>query len=140
MDLDITTNAERIIRALRRRGRDVNESIKSALSITAQEGINIIEQRTQDGKGYKDGAFKPYSEKYSRFRRSRGRGQNVDLQFTGRMLGSMTSRADSKKAIIFFTRAEEAKKAAMNNKTRPFFGFSRKERKQLGRVFFRNIL
>ena len=53
--------------------------------------------------------------------------------------GSMTSKADKQKAVIYFTRASEAKKAAMNNKTRPFFGFSRKEQKQLSSIFFRNI-
>ena len=51
------------------------------------------------------------------------------------MLGSMTTKANRKEAKIFFTRATEAKKAAMNNKTRPFFGFSKSEEKQLGKVF-----
>ena len=139
MQISLKTNAKKVQAALKKKGKDVNKSIKRALSITAQQGINIIEDRTQDGKGYKGGAFKGYSEKYAKFRRKKGRSQNVDLQFTGRMLGSMTSKADRKKATIFFTRAEEAKKAAMNNKTRPFFGFSREEEKQLGKVFFRNI-
>ena len=139
MQFSLKTNAKKVRAALKNKGKDVNKSIKRALSITAQQGINIIEDRTQDGKGYKGGAFKGYSEKYAKFRRNKGRSQTVDLQFTGRMLGSMTSKADSKKATIFFTRAEEAKKAAMNNKTRPFFGFSRKEEKQLGKVFFRYI-
>lgn len=139
MQISLKTNAKKVQAALKKKGKDVNKSIKRALSITAQQGINIIEDRTQDGKGYKGGAFKGYSEKYAKFRRNKGRSQTVDLQFTGRMLGSMTSKADRKKATIFFTRAEEAKKAAMNNKTRPFFGFSREEEKQLGKVFFRNI-
>jgi hypothetical protein len=140
MQISLKTNAKKVQAALKKKGKDVNKSIKRALSITAQQGINIIEDRTQDGKGYKGGAFKGYSEKYAKFRRNKGRSQNVDLQFTGRMLGSMTSKADRKKATIFFTRAEEAKKAAMNNKTRPFFGFSRKEEKQLANVFFKAIL
>ena len=91
------------------------------------------------GKEINGRPFKPYDEKYAAFRKSRGRGTKVDLQFTGRMRGSMTSKADDKKAKIFFTRAEEAKKAAMNNKTRPFFGFSAKEEKELAKVFFRAI-
>jgi len=139
MDIRIDADIGKAKRLLGKKQKDIKASMKRALSITAQQGINIIEDRTQDGKGYKGGAFKGYSEKYAKFRRNKGRGQNVDLQFTGRMLGSMTSKADSKKATIFFTRAEEAKKAAMNNKTRPFFGFSRKEEKQLGKVFFRYI-
>lgn len=139
MQVRIKTNAKKVEKALKKKGKNVNKSLKRALSITAQEGINIIEDRTQDGVGYKGGAFKEYSDKYAKFRRAKGRGNNVDLQFTGRMLGSMTSKADRKKATIFFTRAEEAKKAAMNNKTRPFFGFNKQEEKRLANVFFRNI-
>lgn len=139
MRVDIKTNAKKVEKALKQKGKDVKQSLKRALSITAQEGINIIEDRTEKGVGYKGGAFKGYSEKYAKFRRAKGRGKNVDLQFSGRMLGSMTSKADRKKATIFFTRGEEAKKAAMNNKTRPFFGFNRQEEKQLAKVFFRYI-
>ncbi len=139
MQFSLKTNAKKVQAALKKKGKDIDKSMKRALSITAQQGINIIEDRTQDGVGYKGGAFKGYSEKYAKFRRAKGRGKNVDLQFSGRMLGSMTSKADRKKATIFFTRAEEAKKAAMNDKTRPFFGFNRKEEKHLANIFFRNI-
>ena len=55
------------------------------------------------------------------------------------MLGCYDYKANSKQADIFFSRAAESKKAAMNNKSRPFFGFSRKEEKQLGQVFLRNL-
>ena len=139
MQVNIQTNAKKVEKALKKKGKDINKSLKRALSITAQQGINIIEDRTQDGVGYKGGAFKGYSEKYAKFRKAKGRGSNVDLQFSGRMLGAMTSKADRRKATIFFTRAEEAKKAAMNDKTRPFFGFNRQEEKQLANIFFRNI-
>ena len=139
MQFSIKTNAKKVEKALKQKGKDVGKSMKRALSITAQQGINIIEARTEDGVGYKGGAFKGYSAKYAKFRRDKGRGKSVDLQFSGRMLGSMTSKADRKKATIFFTRAEEAKKAAMNDKTRPFFGFNRKEEKQLAKTFFRYI-
>jgi hypothetical protein len=139
MQVNIKTNAKKVEKALKQKGKDVKQSLKRALSITAQQGINIIEDRTESGVGYKGGAFKGYSEKYAKFRSAKGRGKNVDLQFSGRMLGSMTSKADSKRAKIFFTRAAEAKKAAMNDKTRPFFGFNRQEEKQLAKTFFRYI-
>lgn len=139
MQFNLNANVNKIEKALKKKGKDVKQSFKRALSITAQQGINIIEDRTEGGVSYKGGRFKPYTEKYKAFRRKKGRGKDVDLQFTGRMLGSMTSKATNKKATIFFTRGEEAKKAAMNNKTRPFFGFNRKEERQLAKVFFRYI-
>ena len=62
-----------------------------------------------------------------------------DLQFTGQMFSAMTVKANSQEAEIFFNRATEAKKAAMNDKSRPFFGFNRRERKTLSSVFERNL-
>lgn len=139
MQVRLTTNAKKTEKALKKKGKNVGARLKKALSITAQKGVNIIENRTADGVGYKDGAFKKYSEKYEAFRESRGRSDKPDLNFTGKMLGSMTTKANRREANIFFTRAAEAKKAAMNNKTRPFFGFSKSEEKQLGKVFFRYL-
>ena len=144
MDIKLDTNAKEIGKRIKKKGKALSASIKRALSITAQSGINIIEARTSKGDGFKGGKFEGYSTKgknggYAGFRERKGRGLTPDLQFTGQMLSSMTSRASSKQAEIFFTRATESKKAAMNNKSRPFFGFSRKEEKQLGEVFFRAL-
>ena len=139
MQVKIDTNAKAVAKRIGKKGKELSASVKRALSITAQVGINIIEARTSKGVGFKGGKFKKYTPVYAAFRASRGRGTNPDLQFTGQMLSSMTSRASSTKAEIFFTRATESKKAAMNNKTRPFFGFSDREEKQLGEVFFRAL-
>tara|TARA_R110000744_G_scaffold265080_1_gene379243 strand:+ start:97 stop:519 length:423 start_codon:yes stop_codon:yes gene_type:complete len=139
MEITIKSNAKEVSKRIGKKGKQLSASIKRALSITAQSGINIIEARTRKGVGFKGGKFKGYTPIYAAFRASKGRGNNPDLQFTGQMLGSMTSRANSKQADIFFTRATESKKAAMNNKSRPFFGFSRREEKQLGEVFFRAL-
>lgn len=139
MQFKIKTNAKEVAKATKKRGKDLQKSVKKALSITAQEGINIIQARTSKGVGYKGGNFKPYDQKYAAFRSARNRGTTPDLEFTGKMLGSMTSRANSKRAEIFFSRAAESKKAAMNNKSRPFFGFSDRETDKLGKIFFRAL-
>ena len=139
MEVNIKSNVKEVSKRIGKKGKELSASIKRALSITAQSGINIIEARTSKGVGFKGGKFKDYTPIYAAFRASKGRGNNPDLQFTGQMLSSMTSRASSKQAEIFFTRATESKQAAMNNKSRPFFGFSRKEEKQLGEVFFRAL-
>ena len=136
MQVKITDNIDYVRRRVGKRGEELSASIKKALSITAHAGINIIEARTSKGKCFKGGSFKKYTPLYAAFRNSRGRGTRPDLQFTGQMLSAMTSRASQSQAEIFFSRATESKKAAMNNKTRPFFGFSAKEQKQLGEVFF----
>jgi hypothetical protein len=139
MQVSVKTNAKEVSRRIGKKGKELSASVRRALSITAQAGVGIIEDRTAKGRGFKGGFFKKYNPTYAAFRSKRGRGSTPDLQFTGKMLGSMTTKANSKQAVIFFTRAAEAKKAAMNNKSRPFFGFNRKEEKQLGQVFFRNV-
>lgn len=139
MEISVGSNAKEIAKRLGKKGKELSASVKMALSITAQVGVSIIEDRTSQSQGYQDGAFKPYSDAYRLFRSKKKRGTKPDLQFTGQMLGSMTTKANGKQAEIFFSRATESKKAAMNNKTRPFFGFSRKEQQRLSEVFFKAL-
>ena len=122
----------------KKRQAEIKAGIKLALSKTAQVGINIIQDRTAKGVDINRQRFKPYSEKYALFRAKKGRNPaNVDLNFTGQMLGDMSQKANSKRAVIYFLRGSEAKKAFHNNKTRAFFGFSRLEEKQLAKTFER---
>lgn len=137
MQFTVTSNSKAVANRLKKKGKILSQSIKASLLITAQAGIGIIEERTASGKGYKGGAFKPYNSVYAAFRELKGRGAMPDLQFRGTMLSSMTSKASNRQAVIFFSRAAEAKKAAFNDAKRPFFGFNRKEQSQLSKVFFR---
>lgn len=136
MEISLSSNASAVIESIKKRGIDLSRAIKPALSKTAQHGVNIILDRTEKGIGYK-GAFKPYSELYGAFRDNRGRGQTPDLNFTGQMLGNMTTKVSGNQAEIFFSSAQQSRKAAGNNKSRPFFGFNREEAKELGKVFER---
>ena len=122
----------------KKRQEKIKAGIQKALFKTAAIGLNIIEDRTAKGVDMNGQRFKPYSEKYAFFRAKKGRTPvNVDLNFTGQMLGDMSVKANSKRAEIFFLRGTEAKKASNNNKTREFFGFSRLEEKQLAKTFER---
>lgn len=127
------------VAAAKRNPKKLRQRTKQGLSRIAQIGINIIQDRTGDGVGYKDGAFKPYSESYAAFRRKKDRTLTPNLTMSGNMLAAMTSKADHRKAEIFFRGAKESKKAAFNNQTRPFFGFSRDEQTKLLTAFERFI-
>ena len=113
--------------------------LKNALFKTASHGRDLIEKHMDTGTSYKGGAFKPYSAKYKEFRREKGRSTRPNLQFTKQMRSALAVKANSKQGVIFFTRAQEAKKAAKNDKTRPFFGFNRAEMTQLEKVFERHL-
>tara|TARA_R100000951_G_scaffold114049_1_gene117433 strand:- start:54 stop:476 length:423 start_codon:yes stop_codon:yes gene_type:complete len=114
---------------------EVRDKIQSALYRVAQIGINIILDRTESGRGFEGGQFKPYREKYAAFRAEQGRGTTPNLNFTGQMLGSITSKANSKQAEIFFRGATASAKASKNNNSRPFFGFNRAEKRKLAKKF-----
>jgi hypothetical protein len=140
MDVRLTSNAKQVSRRIGKKGKELSNSFKMALLKTGIYGLNIIEDRTAKGNEVGGTAFEGYTEKYAFFRASKGRTPvKVDLRFTGQMLSSMSVRASSRSAEIYFLRATEAKKAAMNNKKRPFFGFSRLEEKRLGEVFFKAL-
>jgi len=116
-----------------------------ALLKTAQVGVSIITDRTAKGDGYK-GAFEPYKKSYAIWKTkpvNQGGGGHTstmpNLNLTGFMLKAMITKANPKQAVIFFSNPKDAKKAAMNDKTRPFFGFNRAEKKRLGKAFTRFI-
>jgi len=127
---------------------EIKRRIPHALARTAQKQIEIILDRLDEGKGLK-GSLKPYSPAYLKRRQDRkpidGESprftdpSTVNLMWSGNMRGSITHTQNAKRAKIFFARVTEAKKAAMLNKERPFFGFTTKDEDELRRVF-RNYL
>jgi len=139
MEIKLDANFKQAANDLTKRGKNLKSSVKKALLITALKGINIIEARTSKGRSYKGTFFKKYSANYAAYRLQKGRSTKPDLQFTGQMISSMSAISTSGYAEIYFTRATESKKAAMNDKKRPFFGFSRKEQKTLSKTFERYL-
>jgi hypothetical protein len=121
--------------------RSLPQMIDRALIQTAIEGASLIKDRTKSGVSYSGGAFKPYSSRYRLFRIKKGRQASpVNLDFYGTMMGAMAATKVSKGvAKIYFTRGTEAKKAAFNDKMRPFFGFNRQEQGRLQNFFERRI-
>ena len=118
MKLSITSNANKVSMQIKKHGQEVSGSIRKALSITAQSGINIIQERTSKGMGYKDGKFKPYTEQYAAYRVKKGRGTLPNLEFERQMMSSITSRADSEKAVFDVSRRIAADRVEMEESGR----------------------
>ena len=138
MKIDITLNTKAFETRLKEIERTMPRDIDNALFATAQYGENIILARTKKGMGI-NGSFKAYTPKYALFRKAKGRGSNVDLNFTGQMLNSMTARKGRGFAEIKFTRATESRKAYWNNRSRPFFGFNMAEKSKLATFFAKRL-
>lgn len=136
---DVTIDASGLERTLKNAPRDIGKKLQKSLLKTAQFGTQIILDRTERGIGYK-GKFERYSAGYAKFRSKKGRGSVPDLNFSGRMLGSIQQKNESRNiARIYFGRAAEAKKAAFNDELRPFFGFNSIEKNRLRRFFNRDF-
>lgn len=134
--MNIKFNDKALMLSLDRTIKKMPQKIDKALALTAQQGINLILDRTESGRGI-SAPFKAYSEKYAKFRAQRGRRISpVDLNFTGRMLSSMSTKRISRGVQrISFNRAEESRKAFFNNQTRRFFGFNQAEKTRLSSIF-----
>jgi hypothetical protein len=112
---------------------------KKAMLATVLQAETIIKQRTAQGKDVNGNPFKRYSDSYSSFRAKAGRSRTPNLMFSGRMLNSMKVKASKTTGVLFFSRAEESRKAAFNNRTRRFFDLSKKELSRLHKVYFRRL-
>lgn len=130
MKVDISLSTGALAQRLAQIERELPAQLDNALYATAQLGENLILDRTQRGIGIM-GTFSPYSVGYALFRQKKGRGINVDLNFTGSMLGSMVADKNRGYAEIKFSRASESRKAYFNNQKRPFFGFNANEKRRL---------
>ena len=146
--------------------KDIQKSRKRAMARTVLHGTTIIEERTAQGRGVK-GGFKSYSSGWKRVRAALGlETSKVNLEFgyerkkgtptsggekvMGRekdrwqkrpsMLAALQGKVVNRSTgEIFFSRADAAKRAAMVNQSRKFFGFNRDEEKDLARVYFGQV-
>ena len=134
MDVKITTSP-RDLRSIPRKLRTkADKNKKRAMQRVVLQGVTIIEQRTAKGQGFK-GRFRKYSPEYALLRAEKGLTLTPNLSFNNNMMPSLTQTATKSKGVIFFSRPDEARKAAFNNQTRPFMGFTRDERSELSDVY-----
>lgn len=140
LGIQLLTKPKEVTQVAKKAQKEVTKDIPRAILRTGLLGQQIIKQRTAAGVGF-GGSFKGYSPRYMAVLSAEGKPTSpVDLFNTGQMLRSMqVRRRDSSTAEIYFDNKTAAEKAAMNNKTRPFFGFNQKEEKRLG-DFFRKQL
>lgn len=140
LKIEVKTFPEDFTKITRAQRRDVKRGVTSGIRAAAIKGKEIIDNRTADGMGI-NGAFAPYPEKYLTWLEAAGYPTTpVDLENEGDMLRSMQAKVtSSNEAMLYFDNALQAKKAAFNNQSRPFFGFNDKEEKRLADVFRKQL-
>lgn len=140
LGLSITIKPRDLAKIAKQEERDVKRGIDKAIGRVGSLGKQIILKRTKVGQGV-DGPFKAYTAEYMSKLASQGKPDSpVDLFNTGQMIRSMQVRqTNSRTAEIYFDNPEAAKKAAFNDRTRPFFGFNAKEEDRLVALFRKEI-
>ena len=138
--VNIDTKPRDLRKMVEKLGRTFTQNHKRAMRRAAAEGVNRINKRTSLGLDVNEQPFRPYSDAYKGFRKSKGRDTDkVKLIFTGKMRGAMTSGLQGQDGLIFFSSRAESKKAAQNNRTRKFFGLNRSDTRAIRDVYFRGL-
>lgn len=138
--VSIDTKPKDLRKIVKNLGRTFTKNHKRAMRRAAAEGLNRIQKRTSLGLDVNEQPFRPYSEAYKGFRKSKGRDVNkVKLIFSGRMRKSMQSGLRGQDGLIFFDSRAESKKAALNNRRREFFGLNRSDTRAIRDVYFKGL-
>ena len=111
--------------------------------------LDIIRTKTAKGIDFNSRPFAPYSEGYIKKLEREGKKTNVDLFYTGRMLGALnpsgrTLRKTGKnKVSVNFSNAQMRKRAlfnqVLNEPKRKFFGFDNRTEKIINKTFNRFV-
>ena len=144
VDLKIKSNSKLIARKFKKFQSVLPRIIDKGIKQAGFQLIDIVRTKTKKGINFRDGAFAPYSQGYLKKLNREGKSTNVDLFYSGRMLGSLTSKKTGKhKVSLGFSNAQMLKRAlfnqVLNDPKREFFGFNNRTEKIISKQFNRFV-
>jgi len=148
VDLKIKSNNKQVARKFKKFQSVLPRIIDKGLKQAGFQLLDIIRTKTKKGIDFNDRPFAPYSDSYLKRLQKEGKPTNIDLWYTGKMLGALTPSSAIKKTgkhkiSIGFARAEERDKALWNqvlgNPKREFFGFNNRTEKIISKQFNRFV-
>ena len=144
VDLKIKSNSKQVSKKFKKFQSVLPRIIDKGIKQAGFQLIDIIRTKTQKGINFKDGAFAPYSQGYLRKLNKEGKSTKVDLFYSGRMLGSLTSKKTGKhKVSLGFSNAQMLQRAlfnqVLNDPKREFFGFNNRTEKIISKQFNRFV-
>ena len=144
VDLKIKSNSKQVSKKFKKFQSVLPRIIDKGVKQAGFQLIDIIRTKTQKGINFKDGAFAPYSQGYLKKLNREGKSTNVDLFYSGRMLGSLTSKKTGKhKVSLGFSNAQILQRAlfnqVLNDPKREFFGFNNRTEKIISKSFNRFV-
>ena len=144
LELKIKSNQKELSKKLgkfqTRLSRIVDKGVKQA----GFQLLDIIRTKTAKGIDARDVPFAQYSDSYRKQLQREGKPLKVDLFYSGRMLGSLSSRKTGKhKTSLGFTNAQMRQRAlfnqVLNEPKREFFGFNDRTEKIISKQFNRFV-
>ena len=148
VDLNIKTNSKQVQRKFKRFQSVLPRVIDKGLKQAGFQLLDIIRTKTQKGIDFRDRPFAPYSEGYLKKLNKEGKSTNVDLFYSGRMLGSLTPASTVKKSgrgkvSLAFSNSQMRQRALFNQvlgePKREFFGFNNRTEKIISKQFNRFV-
>ena len=148
LSVKIKNNSKAIEKRFKRLEKKFPKLIDKGILQGGFQLLDIIRTKTQKGIDFRDRKFAPYSDSYLKKLQREGKKTNVDLFYSGRMLGALTpSRSVKKtgrnKVSVAFTNAQMIQRAlfnqVLNEPKREFFGFNDRTEKIISKQFNRFI-
>ena len=133
VDVKIKSNSKEISQKFKKFQSVIPRIIDKGLKQAGFQLLDIIRTKTQKGIDFRDRPFAPYSQGYLKKLNREGKSTNIDLFYTGRMLGSLTPSSTVKKSgknkvSLAFSNSQMRQRAlfnqVLNDPKREFFGFN----------------
>ena len=144
VDLNIKTNSKQVQKKFKKFQSVLPRVIDKGLKQAGFQLLDIIRTKTQKGIDFRNRPFAPYSEGYLKKLNKEGKSTNVDLFYSGRMLGSLTPASTIKKSgrgkvTLAFNNSQMRQRALFNqvlgDPKREFFGFNNRTEKIISKQF-----
>ena len=142
--LEIKTNQKQLSKKFKKFESVLPRIIDKGVKQAGFQLVDIIRTKTKKGIDFNDRRFAPYSEGYIKQLQREGKPTAVDLFYSGRMLGSLTSNKIGKhKVSLGFSNAQMLQRAlfnqVLNDPKREFFGFNTRTEKIISKQFNRFV-
>ena len=132
VNLNIKTNSKQVQKKFKKFQSVLPRVIDKGLKQAGFQLLDIIRTKTQKGIDFRNRPFAPYSEGYLKKLNKEGKSTNVDLFYSGRMLGSLTPASTVKKSgrgkVSLFNQV-------LGDPKREFFGFNNRTEKIISKQF-----
>ena len=145
INLNIKTNQKEIARKFKQFQSKIPRAIDKGVKQAGFQLIDIIRTNTKKGIDKNYDSFASYTKEYIKRLEREGKPTAVDLFYSGRMLGSLTSKKTGKfKATLGFNNAEMRQRALFNqvmmgSQNRVFFGFNDRTENIISKQFNRFV-